>query len=181
MARQFDVAATKCISARAITIAMLREKWLQSAAALPCYTPDGWWECDVIEITKAGYWVEYEVKTSRADYLADFKKSKTRRGETVTKHGLLESDPTKGPSRFFFVAPMGLIKPEDLPKWAGLIEAYKFSPGGVIMFHYTVKAPRRHEEQHLSFVSSIRRAAYYRHMSDYGVNSGPDVENGACI
>lgn len=54
--------------------------------------------------------IGYEVKASRADFLNDLK------------------DPEKQKSlrcfarRFYYVAPKGIIKPEELPAWAGLYE-----------------------------------------------------------
>ena len=54
--------------------------------------------------------VSYEVKVSRGDFLAELKQPQKR------KHALLVSN------RFYFAAPKGLIKPEELPAEAGLIE-----------------------------------------------------------
>lgn len=41
---------------------------------IPRYTPCGWWECDLAYVTAAQYLVEYEVKLTRQDFLADAKK-----------------------------------------------------------------------------------------------------------
>ena len=39
---------------------------LRSAAQclMPNFTPGGWWECDLATVTRAGYFVEYEIKLS---------------------------------------------------------------------------------------------------------------------
>ena len=86
----------------------------------PNYTPLAWWECDVFAVTEAGCFVEFEIKTSRADYLKDAKKA-DRPGKP-TKHECLAMRDHHGPGRFFFVVPKGLVKPEEIPEWAGFIE-----------------------------------------------------------
>lgn len=87
---------------------------------LPNYTPAGWYECDVFEITKAGYFREYEVKLTRADFKADAEKRHNGwRAALTTKHEAM-GDP-RGPSQFWFVTPKGLVTLDDVPAWAGLI------------------------------------------------------------
>lgn len=111
--------------------------WRSSlVVAVPNYTPDGWWECDVWGVTKAGYWVEWECKLSREDLRADASKRKERmvppgepRGkwtrEIRVKHEVITTDP-RGPSRFWYVVPDALeIQPEEVPPWAGLAVASK--------------------------------------------------------
>ena len=100
---------------------------------LPNYEPKvngrtRWWECDVFEVTDAGYWREYEIKLSRADFFADAKKDRPVAYNYLpgaareTKHAVLARGDRSGPSRFWYVMPAGLIQPEELPCWAGLIE-----------------------------------------------------------
>lgn len=117
------------------------------------YTPGNWWECDVFQLTQAGYWHEYEVKVSRSDFFADKKKSKwgpfvglKDRREYVTKHEVLELGLTSGPSRFSFVTPKGLLGIHELPKWAGLIEGEK-TEGNFILLRTVRSAPRIHNEK----------------------------------
>lgn len=83
----------------------------------------GRWEADILELTKAGYLYEYEVKISRRDFKSDADKVERswpgqpgrkkydvlRRGERV--------------NYFSFIVPEGLISPEEVPEWAGLIYA----------------------------------------------------------
>lgn len=52
----------------------------------------------------------YEIKISRADFLRDAKIAKKHDGARALSN------------EFYFVAPPGVIKPEELPPWAGLIE-----------------------------------------------------------
>jgi len=115
---------------------------------MPTATPPGWWECDIFSLTKAGYMNEFEIKVSRSDFKADWKKglgpytsAKHRgfdmrkcRGRTgefkkeweeasrpVLKHDLLAEKCTKGPTYFWFCTPDGLLKTEDIPEYAGHI------------------------------------------------------------
>ena len=85
------------------------------------------WESDYLALTRSGYWYEVEVKISRADFFADFKKK--------TKHEIL-SGAKEGlrPNYFAYACPEGLIAPEEVPEYAGLIyipyaEAYYGTTG----------------------------------------------------
>lgn len=85
------------------------------------------WESDYLACTRSGYWYEVEVKVSRADFLADFKKKK--------KHAILSGAvPGLRPNYFAYAVPAGLIQPEDVPEYAGLIyvpeNGYYYSSGG---------------------------------------------------
>lgn len=68
-------------------------------------------EMDVFSVTRAEKVYEFEVKISRSDYLADFKK--------VTKHRLLKEGKYWA-NKFIYVVPEGLIQPEEVPDYAGL-------------------------------------------------------------
>lgn len=76
-------------------------------------------ECDLFEITQAGYEIEYETKISLSDFKADFKKS--------NKHILLENG--QRVSKFYFVCPIDLIPLDLIPSYAGLIYVGKFQAG----------------------------------------------------
>lgn len=94
---------------------------LKSRAAIltNCYVANSRWESDVVKVLPSLYWVEYELKTTAADFKADFAKStykyeKTADGEhrrvTVTKHDYYTSDavsigirPMPKPKQFYFV------------------------------------------------------------------------------
>ena len=70
-------------------------------------------ECDCLVISKNGHATEYEIKTSRADFKADFNKLEKhkllREGGYITKH-------------FYYLTPKGLLSLEDIPEYAGLVE-----------------------------------------------------------
>jgi len=111
------------LTAAHIKAILMRERH-RVGFCLPEYCPRGWWPCDVWDVTKDGYAVEYEIKTSKADFLNDSKKSVSKwpSKEITYKHDLLSKGDPRGPSRFFYVTPKGLIPLELIPKWAGLIE-----------------------------------------------------------
>lgn len=54
----------------------------------------------------------YEVKVSRADFCRDIRNPDKQRGARMFS------------DRFYYVAPVGVIPPEQLPPWAGLIEIH---------------------------------------------------------
>ena len=70
------------------------------------------WEFDVAALNTTGKLHEYEVKISRSDFLRDKKKGKWAYFENKTTFNL--------PNYFSYVCPEGLIKPEEIPAYAGL-------------------------------------------------------------
>ncbi len=99
----------------------------------PNYTPAGWFECDLWAVTDAGYSTEFEIKLTKADFKKDGEKIerlnwRQRRDGVVaqTKHAKLEQSANAGPNRFYYVAPKGLLAPEDIPEWAGHIEVIEY-------------------------------------------------------
>lgn len=83
----------------------------------------GEWESDVVRVTKAGYWTEYEIKVSISDYKRDMAKQLGRRGPK--KHEIYCTGGTIIPKQFYFVVPFGMIN--EVPEHCGLIE---YDPGG---------------------------------------------------
>lgn len=87
------------------------------------------YESDILEVTKAGYLYEYEVKISKQDFKQDFKKSKrsivgidkTRNllYEENKKHDELKDG--KYSNYFYFITPENLVTKEEIPDYAGLI------------------------------------------------------------
>lgn len=135
---------------------------------LPRYTPRDWWECDVFELTKSGYFREFEVKLTLADFKNDAQKSRDIRGtdrrvevepgrswrwvcDQERKHDLLAKGDPRGPAEFWFVTPEGLIPRELLPAWAGLIELRDRGEGHRPTFRWMaiprVEAPRLHKQK----------------------------------
>lgn len=62
--------------------------------------------------------IAYEIKRSRGDFLRDVKKANTKhRGAKAYS------------DEFYYVAPPNMIKVEELPPWAGLIEVKSHAEG----------------------------------------------------
>jgi len=79
-------------------------------------------ECDFARVTHASYLYEYEIKITRPDFLADFKKKAGRLGPT--KHEMIREG--RSPLKCFsFVSPKGVLKPEDIPELYGWYEVEK--------------------------------------------------------
>jgi len=121
----------------------------------PNYTPRHWFECDLFSVTKAGFMVEHEIKLTLSDFKADAAKERPtkaiwneemRRFEwpTINKHAQLASGFTKGPSRFFYVVPAGLIKLSDVPDWAGLVYVFGFFGERRLRTEIAKPAPKLH-------------------------------------
>lgn len=72
------------------------------------------WENDVLSLNDSGYLVEFEVKVSRSDFLADRKKSRFIHYDKSLSIAYT-------PNRFYYAVPQGLINSSELPWFAGLI------------------------------------------------------------
>lgn len=146
---------------------------VQSSCMMACprFTPMGWFECDVIVVTKAGFAVEYEIKRSRADFKKDADKKRPKdarmwmRGESEDmqkKHELLEEGSEKGPSRFFFVTPEGMVQEDEIPKWAGWM-VFKVTQSGLVWTTVKKKAPRIHSQPiNHGIIEKMSGAFYWR-------------------
>lgn len=82
------------------------------------FTGMGLSECDVISISKSNYIYEYEVKISRSDFFADFKKIKHK---LMTEGVGIKEETYLSPNYFYFVVPEGLVSVDEVPKYSGLI------------------------------------------------------------
>ncbi len=173
------------LTERKLIDAVMRDRW-QRNFCLPNYTPPEWWECDLFEVTAAGYFREYEVKLSVRDFRADRYKEREVRGsgrmelldaalakfpgqsrwvaESETKHALLAAGSVRGPSQFFYVTPEGLLDAEPLPPWAGWLEVYTVSPnaGASLYLRERVAAPKIHRTKIKSSPNYHAGTCYYR-------------------
>ena len=69
---------------------------------------------DVFGIATTKPWTRFcvEIKRTRADFLADIRQPlKQRRARLIC-------------NQFYYLAPKGVLAPDDVPLWAGLAEAY---------------------------------------------------------
>ena len=85
----------------------------------------GFSECDVLRITPSNIVYEYEIKTSRSDFKADFKKKykHNRLSNTINKNNeyIKWSGHPDIPNYFTYVTPKNMVKPTEIPEYAGLI------------------------------------------------------------
>lgn len=81
-------------------------------AFFSCNTNALWHEADFVAVNKSMYVTECEIKISRSDFKADFKKEDKHRG-------FIEKTSTV--NYFYYACPEGLIKVEEVPEYAGLI------------------------------------------------------------
>lgn len=79
----------------------------------------------MISAEKGNYTTAFEIKVSRADFLKDTKDDLKQRGARLYS------------SNFYYVAPKGMLKIDEIPMWAGLIE-YDFDKK---QFQKTIPAP----------------------------------------
>lgn len=90
--------------------------WRACVAPSPPMIPNVYfyqWESDLLYISRAGYVTEFEVKLTRSDFRADFKK--------VARHDRLKSGGPGRPKFFYYATPKGLVLPDEVPAYAGLI------------------------------------------------------------
>ena len=114
-------------------------------------------EADVLVLSNNDYLIEYEVKISHADFIADFKKvekhryladrdafniyDEWKRGKKTG--GTVKS--IKIPNRFCYACEPGLISGCEVPEYAGLVYVYKDDPTRSI--EVMKNAPLLHREK----------------------------------
>lgn len=78
------------------------------------------WESDLVAVSKSGYIVEYEIKCTRSDFMADRRKKRHR---TLSEHAASASSgrTPSVPARFLYACPPGVATAKDLPDYAGLV------------------------------------------------------------
>lgn len=164
------------LSARDIESRLVHDLYRRSFV-IPRYTPCGWWECDLFELTTAGFFREYEIKISRSDFVNDAEKNQTRKqwwdahfakfvaAAGGTKHERLFRRDAVGPARFTFVVPEGLVQAEEVPEWAGLTYAVE-RPGHKRPFACVLRpvrpAPKLHRTKGEHLRSHAQSVCYYR-------------------
>ena len=158
------------------------------------------WESDKLLWTKAGYIYEFEIKISRADYQNDFKhkadkhlllsskmpkeseamqldlfdnllKHEQKRYPGITKEQLhTYPENTKLPNFFYYAVPDGMLQPEEIPPYAGLIyittEKYpKYHRDDPDRWHHDIKivrkAPQLHKEKYTDAQLNLGEKFYY--------------------
>ena len=89
------------------------------------------WESDTLLVTKSGYAYEIEIKISRADFRNDFKHKEKKHlfleGKGMKDALGTEYDDRWRPNYFYYAVPEGLISPDEVPDYAGLIYIHPLS------------------------------------------------------
>ena len=101
---------------------------------LTTYNGRGMDEADVFGINRNGYMYEFEIKRSRSDFQAEFRNKQHKHCKLKNRDAIHIYDEwnngnrtgetyecIKIPNRYYFVCPRDLIKPEEVPDYAGLI------------------------------------------------------------
>ena len=147
------------------------------------------WESDKLIMTRSGMLYEFEIKISRSDFKADFKK----KDKHVILEGKEEFVPSydkvldcwkplheeyykvshyKKPHYFYYAVPEGMIAADEIPEYAGLIyvlpEGKRESRDGKICWDsfYVVKpAPKLHNDKYTADELNLSDKFYYNMLS----------------
>lgn len=126
------------------------------------FTGYGLAECDVLSISKSNYIYEYEIKISKSDFKADFKKKKHKLmcEKKCTKYKMIKENNQKvkdtiylTSNYFYFVVPEGLVGISEIPEYAGLM--YITEKHSFILIK---KAPLLHKEK--ASINFIRQLSH---------------------
>ena len=154
-----------------------------SMLIIPNFTPADWWECDIFRVLKSGYTHEYEIKLSKKDYMADFKKQVTVaewvKEPPIYKHNLLKRKCDASPNRFSFVfGSVQLLDSVEVPDYAGIlvlkeIPALTFS--GEKETYFALRnirnAPLLHKKKiEDKVIKQMNKSLYYRFWTERAKN-----------
>lgn len=142
--------------------------WLQSAGhdlIVPNTSMAFGWESDLVSVTSAGYLCDYEIKVSRADWLRELRAANAVGGYMVkareiakwARHEKLSGVSSVGPtnyrgdvnhpSRFWVVAPEGVVADGELPAYAGLISVRPHARLPALELEKAKQAPMLHRNK----------------------------------
>lgn len=93
----------------------------------------GYWEADLLSLTKTNLVHEFEIKCSRADWKKELNQingighpgRKLYRHKMLTEQFHSNDDLNISPNYFWVVAPSGIVQLDELPLWCGYIEVYE--------------------------------------------------------
>lgn len=153
---------------------MSNTKWTErriQVALFQEYAPDllipnvqlSTWEADLVRLTSSMFIHEYEIKISRSDFRADFT---SKRWTKRTRHQVLSGEMLSRetvPNRFWYVAPFGLIRVEELPTYAGLIEIGEGAWNKRYCVKVTKAAPVIHKQKHEDVTLKLLRVLGWRY------------------
>ena len=158
------------------------------------------WESDKLLWTKSGYIYEFEIKISRADYKNDFKhkaekhlllSSKMSKESEAVQQELFDNllqheqkrypgitkeqlhtypENTKLPNFFYYAVPEGMLEPDEVPPYAGLIyittnKSPKYHRDDPDKWHHNIKivrkAPQLHKTKYTDAELNLGEKFYY--------------------
>lgn len=103
------------------------------------------YEADVLSLTRAGYITEFEIKLSRSDFLNESrcrsKKCKFQLYESAQNISISAYSAMFCPNFFYYVCPKEIIKPDQVPDFAGLLWIVDLKTA---FFRVILEAPRLH-------------------------------------
>lgn len=133
------------------------------------------WEADLLEVTRSRITYEYEVKVSRCDFHKDSKKE----GKF---YNVTSGNRT---NYFYYIVPDGLVKPEEVPDFAGLIYAINGTRRAngytepIIYFHVAKAAQKVSSiKADSKFIDKLNLSAYYRFHKLRRINYLKESKNG---
>lgn len=161
------------INERGVQLALWRDLCSNVALAVPNFTPLNWWECDMWSLSKSGYWSEYEIKLTVADFNKDREKREQPLGRwdrhtksyskvpERVKHDLLASGSVDGPSRFWYLLPESVLSKVTVPPWAGVREIVHWK--GRTGLRIRQMAPQLHRQKcSEQIIATVKTAFFYR-------------------
>lgn len=137
------------------------------------------WESDFLSLTKKGSVFEFEIKTSRADFMADAGKTVKHQGLESGARDLTDRERNwvadswigkrirekmdasgrivvKRPNFFVYVVPENLVAAEEVPKYAGLLYIDEQKP---LPYRVKIPAPKTALRLHKEPISDVKRNA----------------------
>ena len=119
------------------------------------------WESDFLALTKSGYLYEGEVKVSKSDFKADFKK-KDKHTLLQESYEIIEGLERKlRPHYFFYAVPEGLITEDEVPEYAGLVYMTEHFP----YWKWVKQAPLLHKDKFTDEELNLQEKFYYNMVS----------------
>lgn len=127
------------------------------------------WETDLFVLRMNGYSLEFEIKVTRSDFMADAKKVKKHQilkdGKYILQHKGNASKVVKihnfRPNKFYYAVPAGMIQIDEVPKYAGLIYIYPATRSAVVVKN----APFIHRDI-LSYEKKLCQKFYFHWLAE---------------
>lgn len=125
------------------------------------------WESDSLLVTKSGYAYEFEIKISVSDFKNDFKHKKTKHlfleGKGMKDALGTEYDDRWRPNYFYYAVPEGLISPDEVPDYAGLVYIHHLDSWPHFRVDVIKVAPKLHKEKFDTKLLNLTDKFYYNY------------------